>query len=58
MHLLMMLDRLILGYWDGGTKSTLNFQIDGPPQHDVRGAISELAPGEQIIDSTLPWRRR
>ena len=46
MHLRMMLDRPIPGYWDGGMKSTFNFQIDGPPQHDARGAYIRIGSWE------------
>ena len=38
MRLRMILDRPILGYWDGGRKDTFDFTLDGPPRHDARGA--------------------
>jgi len=38
MILRMTLDAPIAGYWDGGMKSTFDFEIDGSPRQDAQGS--------------------
>jgi len=43
MILRMTLERQIPGYWDGGAKSTFDFQIDGSPRHDAQGTYIRIS---------------
>ncbi len=69
MILRMTLDAPIAGYWDGGTKSTFDFQIDGSPQLDAHGPYIRVgswqanhwfhvAMGETIKATLANARRR
>lgn len=42
MILRMILDHPVPGYWDGGSKDTFDFAIDGPPRRDALGAFIKV----------------
>ena len=46
MKLIQTLERPVNGYWDGGTKQTFEWEVNGPDRHDAKGTYVRIGSWE------------